>query len=458
MPTEPPNILMIVCDDLNGWIGALGRHPQVSTPAIDALAARGSLFTRAYCPAPYCHSSRISTFTSCLPSTTGVYEQEPFWKSPTRRQTHVESLRASGYHAFGAGKVFHGKFAYGPATEQRAKSAEWRDTQHRISIWDDFRLPSPEPLPDRRPVNGLVDFSDFASVPSKYYLFDWGPLPDAIEPELPDSITAEAIVDFLRAPPSQPFFCAAGIYKPHLPWHVPQRFFDLYPVSDVWIPPVKADDLDDVPPIAREWALNPPDHELVTGAGQWRNAVQGYLAAISFCDSIVKRIIDALDSSPAADNTIVVLWGDNGFHLGEKLHWRKFALWEEATRVPMIIVPPRRRKCVPRVHEPVSLIDLFPTIFDVAGLGPAKEVDGSSLAAFMGLAPQKPTPRPAISTWGRGNHSVRYGQWRYTQYSDATCELYDQSADPYEWTNLAGEPRFGSRIDQLKAFIPADAA
>lgn len=457
MPNEPPNILMIVCDDLNAWIGALGRHPQVKTPAIDALARRGSLFTRAYCPAPYCNSSRISTFTACLPSTTGVYEQEPFWNSPDRKLTYVEILRSGGYRAFGAGKVFHGKFAYGRATEQRANHAEWRDTQHRVSIWDEFRLPAPEPLPEIRPVNGLVDFSDFSKISPKYYLFDWGAIPDELESSMPDSITAGTIVEFLNSPPPQPFFCAAGVYKPHLPWHVPKRFFDLYPLSEVCLPPVKADDLDDVPPIGREWALDPPDHELVTSANQWKNGVQGYLAAISFCDSIVGRIVDALDSSPAAENTIIVLWGDNGFHLGEKLHWRKFALWEEATRVPLIIVPPRRHKCAPRISQPVSLIDLFPTLMELIGLPSTQAVDGSSLAGLMGLAVERPSRKAAISTWGKGNHSVRHDQWRFTQYCDGTCELYDQSADPYEWTNLAGDPRFAGRIKQLRAFIPADA-
>jgi len=447
---------MIVCDDLNAWIGALGRHPQVKTPAIDALAARGSLFTRAYCNAPYCNSSRISVFTGCLPSTTGVYEQEAFWTDPGRRKTYVEALRSAGYYAFGAGKVFHGKYRYSVATRDQLTSAQWSDTQHRASIWDSFTPLSAEPLPTNRPLNGLVDFSDFSEVPSKYYLFDWGAFPNDLEQQLPDSITANVVAEFLRSPPDQPFFCAAGIYKPHLPWHVPKRFFDLYPLSKIVLPLVKDDDLDDVPEIAREWALDPPDHELVTRNNQWRHAVQGYLAAISYCDSVIGRIIDALDASPARDNTIVALWGDNGFHLGEKLHWRKFALWEEATRIPLIIVPPRGTKCAPRIAEPVSLIDLFPTITDLLGLSQGEPVDGSSLAALMGLSTERALPRAAISTWGRGNHSVRHGQWRYTRYSDGSSELYDHSADPYEWTNLAKERRFAGRMRKLAAFLPQD--
>jgi arylsulfatase A-like enzyme len=452
-----PNILMIVCDDLNAWIGALGRHPQVKTPAIDALAARGTLFTKAYCNAPYCNASRISALTGRLPSTTGVYEQEPFWSDPDRPTTCVEALRSHGYYAFGAGKVFHGKFDYRAATREAATSADWRDTQHRAAIWDDFRPLKPEPLPANRPLNRLVDFDNFADVSSKYYLFDWGAFPDSIEDQMPDSITASAVEEFLSAPPKEPFFCAAGIYKPHLPWHVPQRFFHLYPLRDIVLPLVKEDDLDDVPPIAREWALNPADHELVTSHGQWHHAVQGYLAAISYCDHIVGRIIDALQRSPDRDNTIIVLWGDNGFHLGEKLHWRKFALWEEATRVPLIIVPPSGTKCPPRISQPVSLVDLMPTLMDLLGLPKSNEDDGTSLAGLMSAtAAGESGPPCAISTWGRGNHSVRRGHWRLTRYSDGTHELYDHSADAYEWTNLAADPRFSAKIRQLEAFLPKD--
>jgi arylsulfatase A-like enzyme len=171
---------------------------------------------------------------------------------------------------------------------------------------------------------------------------------------------------FLTTAPPEPFFCAAGLYKPHLPWHVPKRFFDLYDVERITLPVVRDDDLDDVPPVAKSWALSPKDHELVTSRGQWRHAVQGYLAAISYCDWIVGRIVDALDRSGLADDTVIVLWGDNGFHLGEKLHWRKFVLWEEATRVPMIIVPQRGVPARPACDEPVGLVDLFPTISELS--------------------------------------------------------------------------------------------
>jgi arylsulfatase A-like enzyme len=444
-----PNVLFIVADDLNSWIGALGRQPDVRTPAIDALARRGTLFSHAYCAAPYCNASRMSVFTGCLPTTTGVYANEPFWEAPHRRTTYIETLKQAGYHMFGAGKVFHGAYDYTRAGQTRSPEAKWITIENRPHLWDRFETSAPEPLPSVRPLNGLLDFTRFDSVPQLYHNFDWGPLPDAAEQSIPDEIVCRSVLDFLADAPPEPFFCAAGIYKPHLPWHVPKRFFDLYDPTRITLPVVRADDLDDVPPVAKEWALSPPDHELVTSRGQWRAAVQAYLAAISYCDWIVGRIIAALDRSGLADNTIIALWGDNGFHLGEKLHWRKFVLWEEATRVPMIIVPPANVSRLPCYYEPVGLVDLFPTIAELCGVAGPDRPDGRSLVKAMA---QKDWPSlPVVMTWGKGNHSVRAGDWRYTCYQDGSEELYNHRLDPNEWTNLAGDDRFVGEIEWLRS-------
>jgi arylsulfatase A-like enzyme len=452
-----PNVLFIVADDLNSWIGALGRHPDVRTPAIDALARRGTLFTHAYCAAPYCNASRMSVFTGCLPTTTGVYANEPFWDAPFRRTTYVESLKAAGYYTFGAGKVFHGVYDYARAGRSSSRQAEWIAIENRPHLWERFETSSPEPLPAARPLNRLFDFGRFEDVPPFYHHFDWGPLTAEAEATIPDEIVCRSVVDFLTDAPQEPFFCAAGLYKPHLPWHVPQRFFDLYDPERITLPVVREDDLDDVPPLAREWALSPPDHALVTKNGQWRPAVQGYLAAISYCDWIVGRMIEALDRSGLADDTIIVLWGDNGFHLGEKLHWRKFVLWEEATRVPMIVVPPRGA-LVPRpsYDAPVGLVDLFPTIAELCGVEGPAGTDGRSLVEAM---TRKDCPgAPVLMSWGKGNHSVRTGNWRYTQYSDGGEELYYHSSDPHEWTNIVGDPRHAEQLALLRHFIRADQA
>lgn len=450
-----PNILFIVADDLNAWIGALGRHPDVKTPHMDALAQRGTLFTHAYCSAPYCNASRMSAFTGCLPATTGVYQNEPFWDLPNRPPTLVENLRGAGYYTFGAGKVFHGIFDYRTAGRTKTPHAEWREIENRAFLWDNFVTNVAEPLPDSRPLNRLFDFSNFGEVPPMYHHFDWGPLPDDRAGKMPDAVVSKAISGFLGAPVHEPFFCAAGFYKPHLPWHVPARFFDIYDAETVSVPLVKDDDLDDVPPIGRSWALSPADHELVTGRGQWRDAVRGYLASISYCDYLVGEVIAALDAAKLAERTIIVLWGDNGFHLGEKLHWRKFVLWEEATRVPFIIVLPGQKSENRRVHDPVSLVDLYPTLMGLCDVPVQSATDGRDLSSALKRNEAFPHG-PAIMTWGRGNHSVRTRDWRFTRYSDGGEELYDHNVDPYEWTNLSLVQAYDVVRDQLRQYIPKD--
>lgn len=446
------NILFIIADDLNAWIGALGRHPQAHTPNIDALAHRGALFVNAYCSAPYCNASRMGLFTGRLASTLGIYHNEPFWEAPGRPATFIEILRENGYHTFGAGKVFHGVYDYEKAGNERAAHADWKEIENRIDLWDRFATNVSEPLPRDRPLNGLFNFDDFANVPEKYRLFDWGPLPDDTpETSLPDAKVTEAICSFLQAPPKQPFFCAAGLYKPHLPWHAPKRFFDRLSNQRIVLPLVKDDDLDDVPAIGRAWASDPPDHDLVTSRGVWPDAVRGYLTCMTYADELVGRIIQALDASPARDETAIILCGDNGFHLGEKLHWRKFALWEEATRVPLIVIPPGKSGTPSRPFQAVSLIDIFPTVLQLAGL-PNQDCDGVSLAGLMHepLAAVRPSP---IMTWGKGNHSIRDGRWRYTIYEDGGEELYDHAADPHEWTNLAVSPSGKIQCERLQIEI-----
>lgn len=443
-----PNFLFIVADDLNAWIGALGRNPDVKTPNIDRLASRGTLFTEAYCPAPYCNASRMSVFTGRAPATTGVYVNEPLLTRAERPATLFEILKQAGYYTWGAGKVFHGRFNYTAATRERASEAKWSDLENHAGLWDKFYGNQTDPLPLQRPLNGLFTVDEFSSVSSNYQLFDWGPMPADRESRMPDEAVVREVGAFVSPRQQPPFFCAAGLYKPHLPWHVPERFFQLYDRERISLPPVKDDDLDDVPPIARKWALSPPDHQLVTSKGQWRHAVQAYLAAVSYCDYQVGRIVETLDSGPNADSTWVILWGDNGFHLGEKLHWRKFVLWEEATRVPLIIVPPRSLALAPsQCHGPVSLMDIFPTILAAAGVSEQQSEGASLLPAVHGERIAR--HRPVLMTWLKGNHSIRSGDWRYTRYSDGTTELYDHRADPYEWRNLADDPNYRSRASAL---------
>lgn len=443
-----PNILFIVADDLNAWIEPLGRHPQVRTPNINRLAAKGTVFTRAYCAAPYCNASRMAVFTGCLPQTTGIYSNEIFWGAPARRKTFIEHIRNEGFYCFGAGKVFHGVFDYKEATKNKSSQAIWREVENRPELWDEFYPPQSEPLPPGRPLNRMFDFAKLAEIPDWNYLFDWGIIPDEMEDETTDARAVARTVDFLRQPQRSPFFCAVGLYKPHLPWYIPKRFVDQYPLDSIALPLVKSDDLDDVPPIAKAWVERRSDHSTILKHHQWRNAVQGYLAAISFCDYQIGLVLDALAASPHCDNTIVVLWGDNGFHLGEKTHWRKFVLWEEATRVPLIVAGPGE-KGVARVDEPVSLVDIFPTLCDMVDVPHLPNIDGVSLSPMIN-GRQTGRGQAVIMTWEEGNHSQRSAQWRYTRYRDGEEELYDHASDPHEWTNVANDPRFKEVIASFR--------
>ncbi|KZR61787.1 Choline-sulfatase [Prochlorococcus sp. MIT 1303] len=440
------NILMLVVDDLNSWIGCLDEGlpgPRAKTPAIDSLAQRGILFRRAYCPAPYCNASRMAVFSGCSPLQSGVYQDEVFWENEERSPTYLEQLKRLGYHTFSAGKVLHGLYDYRGAAFDNQAQAVWLNRQDRSFLWDEREEMPPEPLPEQRPLHGIHE--EWGTGRPLSPQLDWGALPDARHQEQPDVLNADAVIRWLQRTPCQPFFIALGLYRPHLPWYVPQAEFDSYPLDRIPLPQVLANDLDDVPPIARQWALNPADHATITGHGQWKQAVQAYLASVSFTDRQVGRVLEALHASPVANNTTVVLWSDNGFHLGEKLHWRKFTLWEEATRVPFILVPPagHHRGLMPQVvDEPVSLLDVFPTLFDLEGLHhPTGICDGHSLLPLLQDGNRKQHLNNApLTSWQKGNHSLRWGRWRYTRYWTGDEELYNCEADPHEWHNLVQAP------------------
>ena len=438
------NILMLVVDDLNSWIGCLEKGsggPRAATPAIDALASRGILFRHAYCPAPYCNASRQAVFSACSPLQSGVYQDEPFWEQEQRPITYLEALKQQGYTTFCAGKVLHGHYNYRQAAQDNSERAEWLNREDRSFLWD-VREPMPaEPLPGPRPLHGIQE--EWGSGRRLSPQLDWGALPEERKGEQPDVLNAETVIRWLQQPAEQPFFMALGLYRPHLPWYVPQADIDAYPLDQIQLPRVLDNDLDDVPAIAQQWALNPADHATITGNGQWKQAVQAYLASVSFTDREVGRVLQALAESPAAANTTVVLWSDNGFHLGEKQHWRKFTLWEEASRVPFILVPAANQHQISTpqvVDQPVSLLDLFPTLFALQGLEQPADAhgrDGQSLLPLLRhQGKQQKLERAALTSWKQGNHSLRWGPWRYTKYHTGDEELYNLETDPQEWHNL----------------------
>jgi arylsulfatase A-like enzyme len=430
-PKSKPNVLFIAIDDLNDWLACLGGHPDVKTPNFDRLSQKGVLFTNAYCSAPACNPSRASLLTGILPSTSGVYHNSQPWRKSLALANSItlpQHFMAHGYHVIGAGKIFHGGFPDPPSWHEYFPSQQNNKPD--------------DPMPPNRPLNGIPNTAQF----------DWGPV-DVPDSEMGDYKVADWVISQLQKKLDKPFFLGCGFFRPHLPWYVPKKYFDMYPPDKITLPNVNENDLDDVPPMGRKFAKPEGDHKKVIEYNQWRKAVQGYLASISFVDTCLARVINALDKSLYADNTVIVLWGDHGWHLGEKLHWRKFALWEEATHAPLMIIAPGITKPNQKCHRPVSFIDIYPTLIDICGLTTKPELEGRSLLPLL-KNPESKWDRPALTTHGRSNHSLRTERWRYIRYTDNTEELYDHDNDQLEWTNLAGDPKYAALKKDLAKWLP----
>jgi len=416
-------------DDLNDWVGCLGGHPDVKTPHLDALASRGVLFRNAYCPAPLCNASRAALMTGIRTATSGVYTNDQPWrKSPVLKDavTIPQHFMANGYEAVGSGKIYHGRFPDPPS---------WQE------YWPSQIMNKPD------------DPALKETKPGGKSHFNWGAV-DVPNEEMGDWQVADWVIKQLNKEHDKPFFLGCGFFRPHLPWHVPQKYFDMYPVDKITLPNVKEDDLDDVPEIGRNMANPNGDHKRVIDNDAWRQAVQGYLACVSFADDCIGRVIEALDNSPNKDNTIIVLWSDHGWHLGEKLHWRKFALWEEATHNVMLFVAPGVTAPGGQCDAPVNLLDIYPTLIDLCELTPNDKLEGISLLPLL-KNPAADWEQPALTTFGRNNHSIRSKRWRYIRYSDGTEELYDHSKDEMEWDNLAGNPEYDAVKKELQRWMPA---
>ena len=431
-----PNVLFIAIDDLNDWVGCLGGHPDAKTPHLDRLAARGVNFTNAHCPAPLCNASRAALMTGVRPSTSGVYENpQPWRQSPALKNaiTIPQHFITHGYAAMGSGKIYHGAFPDPPSW------SEYVPSQQRNAFGN--------PNPPNGPLSGIPRTNHF----------DWGPI-DATDEEMGDTKTVNYVASQLAKKHEKPFFLACGLTRPHLPWYVPKKYFDRFPIDQIRMPQVKEDDLNDVPEVAKQIARPQGDHTRVIKHDQWRKAVQAYLAAVAFCDDRIGQLTAALDASPHKDNTILVLWSDHGWHLGEKLHWRKFSLWEEATRNLLFITAPGVTKPDTKCDAPVNLLDIYPTLIDLCGLKPLpNQIESTSLLPLL-KDPGAPWDKPSLCTFRKSNHSLRTRTHRYTRYHDGTEELYDHQADPQEWTNLASRPEHEALKKELAKHFPAKDA
>jgi choline-sulfatase len=425
-----PNVLLISIDDLNDWVGCLGGHPQALTPNIDRLAKRGVLFRNAHCQAPVCQPSRASLMVSRLPSSSGLYFLNPgITQSAVTmdKPTLPEAFAAAGYQVMGAGKLFHS-----------------RDNQRVFGSVGEYGggFGGIGPMPEKK-----------ISQPHGHPLWDWGAFPDKTE-EMPDFKLANWAAEKLGRDYSKPYFLAVGFYRPHVPMYAPQKWFDMHPRDKVVLPALREDDLGDLSQYARNLVTLKhvaPQHSWMKESGQWPHAVQSYLASVSFADHCLGTVLDALEKRGDADNTIICLFSDHGFHLGEKERWAKRTLWEDGTRVPMIFAGPDITAAT--CDSPVGLIDIYPTLLSLTNQSANAKHEGQSLQPLL-ENPIRPWQRPALTTFGPGNHSLRSTRWRYIHYVDGSEELYDHETDPHEWTNLAADPKLQTVLEEHRRWLP----
>jgi arylsulfatase A-like enzyme len=443
---DRPDILFIMIDDLNDWVSPLGGHPQVRTPNFERLAERGMTFTNAYTTAPSCNPSRTSLMSGLLPSTTGIYANAPDWRGLAvfdGVRMLPAHFRDNGYRSTGGGKIFHAHSYF----EEGLSGFNDPDS------WDGFYPSMDRQLPDdiypvKRPRNGSPDSNTFLG-------FDWSGL-TAEDAAMSDGRIANWAVRELSIKHNGPRFTAVGIYRPHLPWYIPEKYMDLYPLESIQLPEVPEDDLDDVPEVAHTAEMGGREaHAWVVNEGQWKSAVRAYLASISFADAMLGKVLDALDESGRAKHTIVVLLSDHGWMLGHKSRWRKMALWRQSTRVPLIIAAPGITDPGSRSNAAVSLLDLYPTLVELANLpAPPQQLEGNSLVPLLN-DPGIRWEHVAISTWKFKNHAVQNERYRYIRYREGEEELYDHKTDPNEWENLAGNRKYTRVKQQLAASLPS---
>ena len=426
-----PNVLFLVSDDMNDWMQCLGGHPDAITPNLERLAERSVLFEQAHCSVPVCNPSRASLMTGLCPTTTGVYNnRHAFRMSPVGFDaiTIPRYFSLNGYYSTGSGKITHGKFP---------DPASW-DSYYPNLFYQNYKGAEPS-------------YMNFNKIQCKG--FDWAPL-DVKDAETADGITTTKIINLLSEQYDKPFFIACGWKLPHLPWYAPRKYFEMYDPKTIRMPLILKDDEKDLPAAAMKY-VGKSNYQAITRAGKEREGVHAYLACTTFIDAQLGLVLDALDASPYAKNTIIVFWGDHGWHLGEKKRWHKNSLWEEATRAPLMISAPGIKPG--KVDTPISFLDIYPTLVELAGLPPNKDLDGMSMVSLMKDKNAK-WERPALSVRDRGNYSLRSKRWRYTRYKDGGEELYDHSKDPMEWKNLASDPEYKPIIEQMKKWLPKNEA
>lgn len=433
--SKQPNVLFIAVDDLNDWVGFLQGHPDTRTPNMDRLAKMGTVFSNAHCQATICAPSRASLFSGLLPSSTGIYVQIRDKQMKAKMDSEEITLlpdyfEAHGYKTLGVGKLFH--------------------NGDRAQVFEEFG----------------GEFEKFGPKPEKRFKYDptwfdkpggtqtdWGAYPER-DDQMPDFKIAKWAVERLQEKHEKPFFMGVGFIRPHVPWYVPKEWLDKFENTEVAMPPYLAQDFDDIPETSRQVHEVPmmPTTEWAKKEGEWENIVKAYLACIHFVDAQIGKVLDALEQSAYAENTIIVLWSDHGYHIGEKNRFAKHSLWEPTTHVPLIFAGPGI-KANQTSAAPVGLIDMYPSLLELCGLPANPDNEGHSLLPLI-QKPNQRWPYAALTSYGQGNHSVYFGKYHYLQYEDDSEELYHMKNDPNEWENLIKNRSSRKVIRKMKKHLP----
>jgi arylsulfatase A-like enzyme len=431
--TRHPNIIFISVDDLNDFPTFASRYPDAKTPNMDKFAKRGTVFTSAHCQYPLCGPSRASVMSGLLPSTLGYTDHMKDEAVQKRaKQLGTELLHTwfakHGYQTMAVGKILHHHVPKGSVDDSGGRGPFNGGTGNLAKNWHQRGTST-----------------------------DWAMAPERDE-DLPDHKAADWAVQQLGRKHDKPFFLMVGFLRPHVPLYVPEKWFDLYDREKITLPPYKPDDLDDIPAMGKRISIlrQMPRTKWAIENNQWRDIVHAYLACISFVDHQVGRVLEALENSPHKENTIIVLWSDHGYHMGEKDTFQKQSLWERSSHIPMVIAGPEFQ-AGQRCDRVVSLLDLYPTLLEMTGLPANPGNEGRSLVPLL-REPAKPWPYPAITGWLENSYAIQTESHRYIRYGDGSEELYDHKTDLNEWVNLANSPEHADLKKQLAGWIPKTIA
>ncbi|MDA7667311.1 sulfatase [Akkermansiaceae bacterium] len=421
---KQPNVLFLAVDDMNDWIGSLGATPRAITPNLDKLAARGVNFSNAHTPGVYCAPARAAIFSGQYASTTGCYRSSDYFTDHPEIEGLPLSFSKAGYTTLGVGKLYH--HMPGSIDVRGWDEFYLRKSSQRTEGWSLDNWTEETPFPDPFPASV---FNKGKEIKGGLFL-EWAGLPNDKEEEMADTIRVNWAADQLGKKHDKPFFLACGIYAPHFPNYCPQKYFDLYDRDKIELPPIKVDDLEDLPErMKRAKTARSKIHKELEAKGAVKDAIHGYLACMSYADAMMGRVLNALEKSPYADNTIVVLWSDHGYHHGEKYDWGKHTLWERTSNVPFIWAGPGVKKGVV-TDVTASLIDMYPTFVEMCGLPrPHQKLEGTSLVSTL-EKPEVAKDRDVYLPYmAPGEYAIINKDWRYITYGDDGEELYDLKSD-----------------------------